>query len=139
MKIQKTYLELLNFNQVASSYIEKNKESENKLCSAIKQFSKQLKDIFEEYNDERDNRQLDNCSVDEKTKVILKNEKGERQFTVEGEKKLKAELKALMKKIVDCHARIPEGIEDLIPTLTELEKECFSGIIIPEQPKDGDE
>src|SRR3990172_8221284 len=114
MKIQRTYLELINFNQVAAAYIEKNKEAENKLCSAIKQFSKQLKNIFENYNDERDNLQLNNCSVEEKTKVILKDDKGNRQFTIEAEKKLKKELKELLLTKIECHARVPEGIDELI-------------------------
>lgn len=136
MKISKTYLQLIIFNQVSAAYLEKNKETENKLCSAIKQFSKQLTKIFEEYNDERDTRQLNNCSVDEKTKVILKDDKGNRQFTVEGEKKLKGELRELINKQVECHSRIPEGIDELIVTLTDIEKETFSGIVIPEQPSE---
>src|SRR3972149_7787677 len=133
MKIQRTYLELITFNQVAAAYIEKNKEAENKLCSSIKQFSKQLKNIFENYNDERDNLQLNNCSVEEKTKVILKDDKGNRQFTIEAEKKLKKELKELLLTKIECHARVPEGIDELIAELTEMERAVFSGIIIPEQ------
>ena len=136
MKIQRTYLELINFNQVAAAYLDKNKEAETKLCSAIKQFSKQLKNIFEDYNDERDDLQRNNCSVDEKTKVILKDEKGNRQFTIEAEKKLKKEMKELLQAKVECHARIPEGIDELISELTETEREVFSGIIIPEQPNE---
>ncbi|HJY63371.1 MAG TPA: hypothetical protein VJ455_04380 [Ignavibacteria bacterium] len=135
MKIQKTYFELINFNQVAEVYLDRciKKEAENKLCSAIKQFSKQLKNIFENYNDERDNLQLNNCSVEEKTKVILKDDKGNRQFTIEAEKKLKKELKELLLTKIECHARVPEGIDELIAELTEMERAVFSGIIIPEQ------
>src|SRR3990170_3280276 len=138
MKIQKTYLELINFNQVAAVYLDRciKKEAENKLFSAIKQFSKQLKNIFENYNDERDNLQLNNCSVDEKTKIILKDDKGNRQFTIEAEKKLKKELKELLQVKIECHARIPESIDELISELTETEREVFSAIIIPEQPNE---
>lgn len=138
MKIKKTYLELINFNQVAAAYLDKNKEAENKLCSAIKQFSKQLKNIFEEYNDERDNLQLNNCLVymeGQMKNAVMKDEKGNRMFSVEGEKKLKKELKELIYKEVECHARIPESIDALLPTLTEIELEVFNGIIIPEQQK----
>lgn len=135
MKIQKTNQELIDFSTIADLYIKNNKGSENKLCSAITQFGKQLRKIFEDYNDERDTFQLNNCSVDDKTKVILKDAQGARQFTVAAEIKLKGELKVLSQKVIDCHSRIPEGIDDLILTLTEIEKDAFSGIIIPEQPK----
>lgn len=133
MIISRSYLQLINFNNVSASYLAKNKEGENKLCSAINRFNKQLKTIFEEYNDERDTLQLNNCVVDEKTKVILKDATGNRQFTVDGEMKLKKGLKELVKKTVECHDRIPEGIDDIISSLSDFEKEAFSGIVIPEQ------
>jgi len=78
-------------------------------------------------------------TINRKTKFILKNDKGERQFTIEAEKKLKVELKALQVTVVECHTRIPEGIDSLIASLTDIEKEFFSGIVIPEQPKEDNE
>lgn len=148
MKIQKDYRELLNYHTVSGIYIEKNKkktaeidpekESENKIVASIKRFNKQMPAIFDVYNDLRDDMQLNNCSVDEKTKVILKDKDGNRQYTVAAEKKLKQELKDLIVQKVECHARIAEGIDDLILTLNEAELEAFSGIVIPEQPKEAE-
>lgn len=134
MKTKKTYLELIKFNAVAGVYLEKNKESENKICVALKNvIKKQVVKHFENYNEEVDILQLNNCATDEKTRVILKDEKGNRQFTVEGELKLKKESKLLLAQTVEMHQRIPEGIDDLIAKLTDEEKEYFSGIVIPEQ------
>ena len=130
MKNKKTYGQLIEANIHMGGYLQKHKE-ENKICVSIKNFSKQLQKVFEEYNDDRDTLQLNNCAVDEKTKVILKDEKGNRQFTVEGEIKLKKDLKDLLLKEVEIHSRIPEGIDELIAGLTEEEKEAFAGIVIP--------
>ena len=131
MKIKKKYSELIIANIVMGEYLKKHVDKENKICASIKNFTKQLTQIFENYNDEKDTLQLNNCAVDEKTKVILKDEKGNRQFTVEGEIKLKGEIKELNKKEVEFHSRIAEGIEDLIAELTDEEKETFEGIVIP--------
>lgn len=140
MKTEKTYTELFDFNIVALAYLDKHKDQENKLCALLNNFvSKQLRKIFNEYNDEKDTLQLNNCAVDDKTKVILytesTNEHGQkvrlRQFTVEAELKLKKEIKELNKQKVEVHLRTSEGIEGLIEELTEDEKEAFSGIVIP--------
>lgn len=135
MKIQKTYSELFTFNSVGGTYLQRHAENkENKLAVAIKNFSKQLTKIFEGFNDEKDNLQLDHCVVDPTTKIILKDAQGVRQYTVEGEKALKKALKEFEKTKIECHARIPSTLEtSLIEELSEIEKEAFSEIVIPKQ------
>lgn len=138
MKIKKTYSELINANILMGNYIKKN-ESDNKICAAIKIFTKQLKVCFEEFNDEKDTLQINNCMTvpeGEKKGAIIKDEFGNRAFSPEGELKLKAELKELLKKEVEIHARIPEGIDNLIAELDEDELEAFSGIVIPLQTEE---
>lgn len=132
MEVEKTYPELMDFNVMASSYLKKNEGNENKLISAINKIGKQLKTIFEEYADLKDDLQLDCCSVDDKG-IILKEADGSRKFTVPKEKELKKAIKELNKKKFKIHQRIPEGIEELISSLTAMEKEHFSEIIIPKQ------
>lgn len=137
MKTKKTFLHLRNFDVIASAYMEKNKGVENILIISIKRFSKQLRDIYDEYNDERDNLQITHCLKDEKKQfAIMKDELGNRMYSADGEKGLKKELMALSKREWDIHSRISEGVELLIPSLTEIEKEFFSELVIPKQAID---
>lgn len=149
MKVEKTYSELMKFAAVAENYLNKQKaknaakvepketEKENKLVLGIKSFSKQLSKLFEGYNEERDNLQLDNCLVDETTKAILydtlPNGARNRRFTVAAEKNLKKELKNLGETNVSVDSRIIKGVEDLISELDEEEIEHFSGLVIESQ------
>lgn len=136
MKVTKTIFDLKIFDQVSANYIAKHKDKENKLCAAINNFGKQLTKIYEELNDKIEDLRLDCCSVDEKTKVILKDDKGEKQFTVENTKRFNKESKEFLKQEVTVHSRIPEGVEDLIKDLTSIEKEIFSELVIPKQQED---
>lgn len=132
MKIQKTYRELIEFNVIAQNYLIANKDKDNKICACIRIFQKQLKVALEEYNEKRANLLLDFCSVDDR-KNILKDDRGEKVFSVEGETKFNAGIKILLAEKVDLHSRISPDIEELIKTLTYEEKECFSEIVIPKQ------
>lgn len=128
MIVKRSYNQMFEFNIIAGGYIEKYPD--NKLTEHLKKFcEKQLKKIFEQYADEKDDLQIKNCLIDDKTKAIIYVDK-QRQFSQEGELKLKSELKELNKKEVDVHSRIIEGIDYLIDLLTEDEKESFTGILI---------
>lgn len=133
MTTKKTYLQILTFKQVAGIYLSKNAEKENKITSAIKIVSKQVNKIVEDFNDERDSLQINNCATDPVTGIILKDEKGNRQFTPKGELDLKKALKNLLSEKVEIHQRIAIGVTELIKELTDIEKEVFSGIVIVEQ------
>jgi hypothetical protein len=156
MKTTRTITELQKFNIYGAAYLEKFKDTpavkdekgnvttpailqENKLCSAIKKFTKQLEKIFNDFNENKDDLQIDNCLTYTEGKekgAIMKDEKGNRLYSKEGERALKKSLKEEMEKSIDIHARIPEGIDDLIVELEDYEKESFSGLIIPEQAKE---
>lgn len=136
MKVKRNFIHLQNFDVLGSGYIEKNKGIENLLTSAIGKFTKQLKAVYEDYNDERDNLQLQHCLKDEKRQqAIMKDDQDRRMYSEAGEKALKASLKELNKREWELHSRIPEGVEALVPQLTEIEKEFFSELIIPKQPE----
>lgn len=135
MKVNKTIAELQSYDAIAANYLQKNKGIENMLTKSIERFSKQLKSVYEEYNDERDNLQLTHCLKDEKRQqAILKDERGERMYSEAGEKALKVALKELNKKEIEVHSRIIEGVD--VTGLTHIEREAFSEIIIPKQPED---
>ena len=105
-----------------------------KIVPAIKNVLKQTDKIMAEYNDELDNLRLDHCLVDEKTKAVLKDEKGNYRFSVDGTKKLKADIKKLLEEKVEIHQRIVQDSE-----VDPEEYESFIGILIPEiEPKENE-
>lgn len=127
-KVIRTYSELMVLSQVLEQYTINYPES--KLTATIKKFAtKSLVPLIEEYSDELDTLKIKNCLVDPITKAILKDEKGERQFGIEGTIKLKEEIKKLLKQEVEVTPFILEEITDII--LSEKEKELFTGIVIP--------
>lgn len=151
MKVQKIYLDIFALRMLGAGYLKRHEGKENKLCDAFKAFSKQYKGIDETYEEAVDDIGRNNCITikgGEKDGAIvydnipIKNEKGEqigvqqkRCFNPEGERKMKAELKALLNKTITVHARIAEGddVPGLIEKLTDDEKRAFSEIIIPKQ------
>jgi rhamnose utilization protein RhaD (predicted bifunctional aldolase and dehydrogenase) len=134
MKKTITYQTLISFVNEAHVYLEKNKDKETELTSAIKSVQKQIRkdELIEEYQEKITNNNLDKCAVDEKTSVILKDEKGGLKFTVENQKAVNKFNKELLKETIEIHQRIPAGIEDLEKELTDLQREAFSGIVITE-------
>lgn len=142
MKVEKTHREVQILNNFCSSYLLNNgywdvekkqfsKKALTKLAANCKNIKKQCEKLFEEYVSAKDDLQIDHCATDEKSGVMLMNENGSRQFKPEGEKKLKAALKALDETKVELSARITDGVFDL----TDEEEEVFSGVLIPEIEK----
>lgn len=127
-KVLKSYEQLALANKLMENYV--SQKNDNKLTQAIYKFSKQLRVILEDYNDKIDTIQLMNCLTDPTSKAILKDESGNRQFTIEATLKLKQEYKKLLKEEVEITPIILDGVEEIVPQLSELEKEVFSGIVI---------
>jgi len=132
MKTTKTYSQVIHFANVGSLYLEKNTGSENKLCGAIKSSFKQVSKLIDSYNDLVEDARIECCYTDEKG-IIVRNEKGELQFTPEGQLKLKRKVKVLLEIPVEVHQRIYDVSEETLSTLSEEEREAFSGIVIVEQ------
>lgn len=127
-EIIKTYGELLVLNKTFEGYAIRNPE--DKLTAAIKKFYiKQFSGVLADYNDKLDTLRIINCLTDPITKAILRDEKGEKLFSIEGSLKFKEDCKKILKEEVKIIPFILEGIDDL--ALLEEERELFSGIIIP--------
>lgn len=148
MEIKTTYRKLKEFDTIATGYYirkgfydEKTKQfteqKPTKLVANLKSIGKQCKKLFEEFSEKEMEINIDCCSVDEKTKVILKDEKGNFEFTKEGQKERTKKIKALWEEEVTIHDRITKGTPDDF-WLTEEEAECFSEIVIEkvESPKE---
>ncbi len=149
MKKSLTYKQIQKFDTAATQYLIKNgyynnakeetatspaksagwtKKENTKLTANMRNVIKQIAQHFKDYSELLDDLQLDHCSVDDKTKTILLDEKGNRKFTVEGLRAYRKDVKKLDEKEVEIHIRITEDEWEL----TEEETELFSGIIIPE-------
>ena len=147
MKIERSYLTLYTFKQMAADYLIRKKGKENKICDSILSFEKQFEKINDSHMEEAEDCRRNNCMTvkdgEKKGAIIyddVPNNLGgvtrQKCFTPAGEKQLNIDLKALMDKKVEVHSRIAEGegIKELIAELTPDEREIFSGIVIPEQP-----
>ncbi|MEK6882525.1 MAG: hypothetical protein AABY22_23085 [Nanoarchaeota archaeon] len=141
MKTEKTYKELQSFDNAATLYLIKNEyfkdgkftdKATTKLVSNMKNVIKQAGKHFEEFKELGNDIQIDYCSVDEKTKVILYNQDKSYQFTKEKLKECNKAIKELAEKKVTVHTRITDGEFEL----TDEEKEAFSGILIHEIKKE---
>lgn len=133
MKIKKTYLELMAFNKVAEDYLIVNKDAKTKLSVSIENIFKQLKPIFEDYNEKVDELRLNNCATSKETGILIFDERGSYTFKPEDYKKLKNEIKKLQLQEVELHARITPENDTLKGTLSELQLEVFSEIVITKE------
>jgi hypothetical protein len=143
MKITKTINELIQFNAVANVYIAKQQGAENKITGSIKNIGKEVQKIFDKYNEDVEDARLNNCAVNPADQTILREPSttdfrgntvpGNYKFTVAGQKKLNEDIKALLAVSVEVDSRIAEDTEKLIASMTEQEREMFSGLVIPVQ------
>lgn len=119
-----TYFDLISFFNFVTGYLNEQKE-QTKLTANMKRFCKHNTRLIDEYNEKVNNILLDNCAVDPKTKVILKDDRGELCFTVEGQKKCNKERQELIDSV-------PSKPISLFITkwdeLTEAEIEIINGL-----------
>jgi hypothetical protein len=136
MKTQKSYKMLQAFSHIANGYLIKNgyiqdnkytDKEPTKLVLNIKTVLKDLETISQSMMVKIDNLGIDLCLEDPITKAVLYNEKGGYQYTKENLKIFNAKARDLSDSLIDIDARITEG--EL--SLTNEEKEYFSGIVIP--------
>lgn len=90
---------------LAEAYLTPDKESETKPERAARKAAEAVlrvidKDVLPDYNDEVEDIRVDHCAVDATSKVILKDSKGLYEFTKDGTKSFKKDVKALGKKEV---------------------------------------
>lgn len=130
MKIKKTYEQLSELSSIASGYLSRHQGTENRLCEKIRNLARtQIKKHLKSLNEQDEILRIDFCAIDEKTKVILRDEHGKYQFTREGIKELHRATKHYRETtILELDSCI---IEDVPDDLTQEEIECFLGLLIP--------
>jgi len=139
MKTDKQIIKLITFFRVSEEWLKSNNQ-DSKLANAIKLVRKRNTDAIDRYNELLSDILLDNCSIDTKTKVILKDNNGDLCFTVEAQKKVNKERIDLLKQEVEVEVKHVEASE-----FTDAESaavkgdlaEAFSGFVIPDIDEGG--
>lgn len=129
-KIKKTYQHIFDFAAAANNYMKKNPKG-NKICDAIRSFTKEVKKVNDEFQEDLTDIHRNNCLTDPDSGALLRSVQGAYLHDKAGDIKVEKEVKVLKQKEVEVNQRIVEGVEDLIKGLTEFEKETFEGIVIP--------
>lgn len=136
-EIQLSYRQCQEFEAVAANYLAKNgyieegqftKKENTKLTASLRNVIKQIGKHYEVMNDEIDTIRIRHASTDEKTKVLLRDEKGNYQYSPEKLIELKAAIKAFRETKVDIHQRIVDDFDT--SELNEEEIEVFSNVVI---------
>lgn len=96
---------------------------------ACKKFiKKNLLKSFQEFDDENEVLKIEHALIDEKTKEILRDEKGNYKFSKEETLVLMNLRKSLVEKWNDKEIEVEPYIVSDLPDLTEEEKELFKDI-----------
>lgn len=138
-KIARTYRQLQEFEAVAANYLANNgyiaenaftKKENTKFTASLRNVMKQIGKHYESMNEEIDTIRIQHAATDEKTKVLLRDDKGGYMFTPEKLIELKAALKSFRETAVEIYERLVDA--DAVPSdLTEEEIEVFESIVIP--------
>jgi len=138
-KIARTYRQLQEFEAVAANYLANNgyiadnaftKKENTKFTASLRNVMKQIGKHYEVMNEEIDTIRIQHAATDDKTKVLLKDDKGAYMFTPEKLIELKKAIKDYRETEVDIHQRLISA-EDAPTDLTEEEIEVFENIVIP--------
>lgn len=138
-KIARTYRQLQEFDTIAVNYLANNgyiadnaftKKENTKFTASLRNVMKQINKHYELMNDELDTIRIQHAATDDKTKVLLKDEKGAYMFTPEKLVELKKAIKNFRETEVEIYDRLVP-IEDVPKDLTEDEAEVFANIVIP--------
>jgi len=126
-EVTKRQLELFYLN--SAQWLEQN-PIDSKFSYAIKKMKRRVFNLYEDYMEEVEGKRLDYAQKDEKG-IVIKNDKGEFQFSAEDNKKLIKELKELSREKVQIAPFFVDKQE--IPELHYSLKEVFTNFVIKEE------
>lgn len=126
--MKKTHQEIVAFLNASHSYIERHPK-ESKFKYALTRTEKSLKNLYEEYAEKIADLNIEHCVADDKG-VILKDERGEFQFTKESLRLRNKAQKAVLMEAVAVKGYTAQEIPD---DLTDDEREIFAGFVLPEE------
>jgi hypothetical protein len=134
-KSKKTFNEIVEFNQEAFSFLRESK-GETKLTYALKKLAgdptirKQgtLAKVIKKAQSKSRDLQIDYASTDEKTGVLLTDERGQYKYTKENKKALENALEELMDESLEFEPFIATEVAE--GELNDYQKELFKGFVI---------
>ncbi len=124
--LKRSYRRYFEFRAQGSAYIQE--KGDTRFSYAIKKAIKKNEPVGESYTELTQDIQIDNALVDEKTKKILKDSKGNPEHTTEKLKEAKSKVKKLMAKEVEIVT--PDVWPDVPEDLTIDEIETLEGFVI---------
>lgn len=137
--IQKSYLDIIAFNNAAIQYIESIKKvGESKLTHVLRRALKDVERHITEYNDAMLDIRLDHCSVNDKG-VITKDNNGNLEFTKDAQKEVNKAIRVLGDRKVDITPRMSKAAIEIIHKLDYDIKMAFEGFVYPEMKEDTEE
>lgn len=126
----KTYREIVTFINAAVPWLEKH-PAQSKFHYAVEKVLKTCRKLWADYTEQLEELDIDHCAVG-KDDVILKDQRGELQFTKDGLRKRNAARKELFESSVVVAAFVKDPPDDLAP----FEREAFEGFVLAEQIPD---
>jgi hypothetical protein len=131
MTIKRTYEDLNRFAVVAQAWLAKDPANEQgKLAYAITKVMARCEKLLQRYKAKVEDLRIEACLTDEKGK-ILRDQRGDFEFTQKGLKDFNA---ARQKLFETEEVEIDPHFATQVPaTLTAMEREVFTGIVIREE------
>lgn len=118
-----------------NAWINSQNGAESKLKYAIERVMKRTKKVIEQYREDLEDAQIEHCYADEKG-VIVRDGRGEYQFTKEGLTALNQKRRELVRSEVSVE---PYFATELPENLDPTTKEIFTGFVIKESGEEGKE
>jgi hypothetical protein len=127
VRLKTTYEQLFIFARAAQAWLAKDKANENtKLGYAIHKMLTRSEQFQGRYNNAVSDLQADNCATGDKG-VILRDARGNMEFTPEGIKKLTQQRQALYESEIEVEVYFATQVPE---DLTDIERDDFAGFVL---------
>jgi len=130
--MDKTYQEVVLFVNTARVWMQEH-DTDTKLRSALRKVVARCMTLLEAQNEAIVDIELEHCSTDDKTKIILKDERDQFRYTKDAMKKRNAAIRELRAKPLEI-APLLVNPADLPDGLTGAERDAFAGFVLAEEP-----
>lgn len=126
--VKKTNREIVTFLNIGRNWLQEHGKVDSKFRYALNKLCKRFTKLEERLNDQLGDNAIEHCSVDEKTKVLLRDANGQLQFTKEGIRARNLANKDLMETEVEIESHY---VTEISETVSIDDKEVFEGFVIP--------
>lgn len=127
--MQTTYRDLITFLTTANNWLAAPAhQADTKFRWGLHKVAKAADKLLSDYRDKVADTERDHAAEDEKSKVILRNERGGVEFTKAGQTTRDAEVRVLFESPVEI---APYMAKNPPKDLTGVEREAFAGFVLP--------